>query len=244
MTKNKQTDFSSGVMERLEADKVKMHPQWYFVALSASIASLVVVVSACSGLLLHALIVHVRGKNLLEYLHFGFGGYREFFYGLPWLLLGLLIILCIVVFQLLRYFDFSYRHKLSIVIGMLIGAVLVLGVGLTIAGTEQQFGKYGPLKGALYGDFLTRPGLAAGRVVNAEEDRLVIINKKDNRVIIVTNSRTLNRDVLSELEADDHVTAFGRWIDEYVIEAKALRRTKHSDIPTIIQAPSELGPRP
>ncbi len=130
----KQIPLAETIMGKIKRGELLMRPRWHFV-LKAALALLGGAVVALAALLLVSFIFFALRSSGLAFMPlFGFHGIRIFFFSLPWILIGAVILFVIVLEVLVRRYSFAYRTPLllslcGLLLFTLLGGLLLFKIG-------------------------------------------------------------------------------------------------------------------
>lgn len=109
---NSENTIEKKVLNAIEKNQIKPHSKWYFVAQS-SFFGIGLVVLALLVLFFSSLVIfNIRQSGSYMAPGFGFYGVGLFLLSLPWLLIGLVVILVLVLEYILKRYKFAYQRPI------------------------------------------------------------------------------------------------------------------------------------
>ncbi len=185
------------IEEKIATGDVTKKSRLYFVLRSVALYMGAVII-LCVSVYLMSLVLFIsqaQGSWLLT--GFGWDGFKELFISLPWLIIGLVLLLVVVMEILSRQFAFVYRRPLLL---SLVGFILlIIAAGTGIASTTLHRTLYNsarnnhlPMAGGLYRGLRgMRPHNAYFGVVNSQQGPVWQVTlKDDDDVDVMINDRT------------------------------------------------------
>ncbi len=230
-----QKDVASGVLDRIRAGEVHMKPRLYFIAKTALVVGLALLIILIATWLASFISFGLRlsGHELL----LGFGGHWTyvFFILFPWGLAVLELFLIVLLIVLIRKFKFGYRQPMlyalvaSIFISVLAGFVFDRETSFHHEYYEraEEDSLFEPLN-SLYTNINSRTseeyGVYRGTVMSIQETSFVLThNDYDNDADDGTWTVSLPNDFnVQELQVGDRVLVVGEREDS-TIEAFGIR---------------------
>ncbi len=161
------------VMEQINTGQVKLRSKYLFLAEKFSIGSGIILSVLLAIFFLSLLFYYLRATDNIIYLSFGESGLLAFLESFPYLLVTAFIACVLLAGALLKMSGSVYRQPFKYIALILVGGILVVGIGLTLARVDRIFEKnmYLRSRTGIIVQPLLQPGLnernrgIAGRVV-------------------------------------------------------------------------------
>lgn len=114
------------VLDTIRTERVTMRPRWYFVLRTALFATGTVVVMLALLYLASFIIYTSRVSGIWFVPAFGFPGWREFLFSLPWILIVISLLFMAILEMLVKHFAFAWRQPLFY---SALGIIALAGIG-------------------------------------------------------------------------------------------------------------------
>jgi len=222
-------NFKEKFLEKLKSAKIKMHSRWYFIS-KKLVLVIIIVAAALVILFIDSFIFFTMEKSALWYLPgFGLTGLLIMFVNLPWLLIGIVVALLIILEYLITRYAFAYRRPiLYSALGLLI-VITAVSYAIKVSSFHEQIdnqvqaGKM-PMAKPLYQKMgVPKPkDVNPGVIINIDQDGFQI-QRPDGCPFMVkmTEQTRLPRNYI--INDGDYVLIIGRTNDGF-ITAEAIRR--------------------
>lgn len=100
------------VLERIKGGEVSMHSHWYFVLRGALLAVGIIALALTVFFIFSFIIFALRVSGVWFMPVFGWRGFGEFIWSLPWLLIVVSLVFIIILEILTRHYALAYRQPL------------------------------------------------------------------------------------------------------------------------------------
>jgi len=228
---NDKETIHSRVLQKIKDDKVQMKPKIHFVLQTILFAGAILL---AFGLTLYAasfILFILRNNGILFLSTFGFPGIGAAFLSLPWLLMGIVAVLIVILELLGRHFSFVYRRPLiysmfGIILLVLAGSVAVAFTSIHQRALQFTREHHVPLGSPLYerysrGESPFHQG-SIGTITDINDEGFLLLNVKGETITISTSTETrFPRD--ESLLVGDRVMILGKR-EENVISAIGIRK--------------------
>jgi hypothetical protein len=189
-------DIQNKLLEKIKAGEVAMKPRWQFVLQGLLWAGTTIVAALIAVYILSFVLFALHKSGLVFAPLFGWSGIVLFIVSSPWLLIGFVGALLLVLYVLVSHYAFSYRKPL---VYSLLGVVLLV---IAVASIIQQTNFHGRA-----GEFFERhevPGLTPlyrdiEQKPPKDVTRGTLSNLTDKRFTLTTE-----KGVVYEVEFDEH----------------------------------------
>ncbi|MDX1765397.1 MAG: hypothetical protein R3313_00435 [Candidatus Saccharimonadales bacterium] len=145
-TKKPAKSIEDNVMNQISSGDVKMKSKAHFVILNAILIASASLFTVLSAVFLSMSVRDVRLGRELALGEFGSRGEQEFLASLPWLMAGFGVIAVGAALLLVKHFEFSYRHKTTVIIATVLLAVLGLAGITSASGLHDKLAGAPPFK--------------------------------------------------------------------------------------------------
>jgi hypothetical protein len=229
--KDYQTENSirDSVLERIKQGDTKMKPKWHFrlKAIFFGIATLSIFVLLIFFTSLAIFILRKSGVAFTPF--FGLQGIKVFLVSLPWIVLGLLLVLMTVFETMIRHYSFTYRRPVFYSMVIIVVLMLLGGVVAFKARVHESFIKFAddsditPMR-SVYRDYALQKigSVHVGGISDVSEDGFVMsdIHGEVMNVRIYEDTRLPEK---NDLEVGDDVVVMGE-IENGNIDARGVKR--------------------
>ncbi len=219
----KTTRMSEQIMEDIKSEEIQMHSKTYFRVLNlalVAVSGLFLMLSALLGLVA---IRDIRYGDQLGLRNFGSRGYSEFLQTLPWLAIIFGLLTFLIVYTLVKHFNFTYKHKFYVVVGALVFAMAGISLVLASTGIEGAISKTGPFMELRTFTQFSEENTVMGEIVAIDGSKLTIFTKENETVVVELEEGY--HGMRAELKVGDMIFATGEWEGE-VFKAFGIRGGK------------------
>lgn len=218
--KKQQRDVGGKVMDKIRNQKITMRSKLYFKFLTVLLvisSALFIVLSAIMGTIAYRQVILGRGLNLGE---FGRRGNAEFIATLPWMAITVALLTLVIAYVLVKHFDFTYRHKIYVVVAALLLAVISLATIFMNTNIGDKAGGLAPFRPFHTFSRFSEEHQLSGTIIEKDDDHIVLLSK--DKKITIHLEDTLKGPKF-DYEVGDEVTVFGDWESEDSFDAYGLR---------------------
>ena len=189
MSPNKKKDTTSSsleqtIMQQIASGKVHMKSRRHFVALNAILIISASLFCAVAAVFLSLTVHDIRVGQALGLSEFGDVGNRAFIGALPVLMILFALIAVLAVLMLAKHFEFSYRHKSVVLVGVVLLSVGCVSGLVTAAGLNDDLAGTPPFRPLSTLQKLADERRVIGTVDGIEEERLTLV-MPDGRLVTV-----------------------------------------------------------
>lgn len=134
MSKQMHNETTAKVLGKIKSGKLSMRPRAYFTALTVLAISASVFASLALSYLLSIVFFWVRIETADTMAYGARANLQDTLASFPWWAAGLAVILLVAVVWFIRQYGGAYRQRLSTTVLLVLGAVLLLAVGMSYLG--------------------------------------------------------------------------------------------------------------
>lgn len=210
------------IKDAIEKNEVSMHSRMYIYGRTLLWTSATILMFGTVLFFVSALIFVFRANGLHLLPFFGSRGWMALFFSLPWLLLGVVAIVSVLLFTLSRHYAFVYKRPLvhTLLAGIVVlacGGVLIAYTTLHERAYERAHNQHGlPIAGPLYrGAIGDRPDVHVGIVSELTPDSFVLNRRDGQKTTIIIEGTTLMHPEL-QLAEDMLVVVMGDAVEDTV----------------------------
>ena len=217
MNEQQKKSIQDNVLAAINAGQVHMRPRWHFVAKAVLLVTGIVLAVLVLVYIVSLIIFILHQTGVWFTPGFGLRGVREFLVGLPWFLVGLIIVFIVILQILVKHFSFSYGRPLlysAVAIVLLVGAG---GFAIALTPIHQNLFNHArdnelPFAGGLYRQYglprEPRGGVVPGEIIEIIEHGYNINTPRSELLqVLVTPQTHLSKD--SNLEIGDRIVVVG-----------------------------------
>lgn len=246
---SRQEDVEAVVMEKIEKGKITLRSRYIYIAQSIGIKSLILFTIMVAIFFLNLFLYTLKANDSLDFLSFGSSGFLSFLELFPYELILLSLLALGVLGYVWKKCDLFYKFSFQRIFVALIGSVIVVSLGLTCSGMNEQIHQkleagYFPQFRPLYGRVLQprrklQHGLI-GKIQGVQNTYLLVeLDNRDVRVIL--HEKTLYMDS-REFTLEQWIMADGSWQSEQDFVAQRIkhlgkRNRKNSNLPILPPPP-------
>jgi len=219
MAKNN-NKMTKDIMKNIQNSDIQMHSKLYFRILNLALIGATGLFLILSSITILIAIRDINYGNSLGIRDHGPRGTGEFLQTLPWLALATGLLTFLIAYILVKHFDFSYKRRLYTIFGALIFAVAGLGIVFATTGLERVLSTAKPFEHLKTFTRFSEENTVTGRILNIEENELVIVNVDGQEIMLVLTEDRQRRSFVYAV--GDVVFAVGEWRND-IFEAYGMR---------------------
>jgi hypothetical protein len=197
------------VIKRIQKDKVKMRPHFYFVLGSFLLGTGIAATILFSTFLVNLISFRLKTQGHFEYLRFGRPGLFAFLKHFPWPILLLIVIGVAGGIVIVRKLDVSYKKNLWGIIAALVGFILVFGLLIEKIGFNNKAAMIRPLK-PFYNTNELGDQVIQGRFSSFGSSSIKFI-KPNGEVVVLDLSENMIKEQEFMMFNNDDLKVFGSW---------------------------------
>lgn len=138
------SDIEKNVMAKIQAGQVKMHPKYYYLALSAISVLAILLLGFVTSYFMSVVTLWVRIQNAAGPAYGARRNLSDLVGAFPWWALALGVLSFVIIIYLVRKVGSLYKIKLVYLVPMVIIISLLLGFGFSYSSLPNTFKSHSP----------------------------------------------------------------------------------------------------
>ncbi len=220
--KKTEPQLAKSVMAELKKRDLKMRSHGFFVGMALLTGAALAASLIATVYLIGFTLIEIKHRAVFEYLGFGAPGFGQFLHLFPWGWLLLALASLAAAYFLLRRYDFSYKAPHYGLMLAALALLVIFGSWLAVADANLPGRSRIPSFVNQYSGEQLSAGRLTGLIVDINDSGFSLRLGGGQTVMVITSSQTLGL-APTGLTVGQIVTILGRWQDDNLFEARAIR---------------------
>lgn len=213
---DQQTSITDKVLEKIDRGEVKMRSRKYFVLRSVVIGLSIIVMVLFTLYLLSFIAFALRINGVWLAPGFGLPGLGIFFGSLPWILIGVSLVLLVTIEILVKRLSFAWRRPMAyslmgIILLALFGSFFLDKTGMHSALFVRAREGHLPIAGSFYREHGAPRfrGIHPGIVKEMTENGFLLETRREEIIIVIISEKTKISTEVGMVRVEDMVIVYG-----------------------------------